>query len=137
MHVEISIFSIINSETGQPVHVENSTSSRSRLLYKLRTKILEREFSFEGFYTKRNSATNNLFYASVPDIPFPTLVPKYTPVPNPWKRVFKRVLNDLGNNVRSKINSFSEWIINHIPSQVKKPINKKSYNESKLFIQRN
>ena len=72
-----------------------------------------------------NNATNNLFDASVPDIPVPTLVPKYMPVPNPWKRVFKRVLNDLGNNVRSKINSFSDWLISHIPSQVKKPTNKK------------
>src|SRR6218665_1773192 len=89
------------------------------------TKIIERKFSFKGFYNKMNSATNNLFDASVPDIPVPTLVPKYTPVPNPWKSVFKRVLNDLGNNVRSKINSFSDWLINHIPSQVKKPTNKK------------
>src|SRR6218665_1957869 len=56
---------------------------------------------------------------------FQLFVPKYTPVPNPWKRVFKRVLDDLGNNVRSKINSFSDWLISHIPSQVKKPTNKK------------
>src|SRR6218665_1378313 len=72
-----------------------------------------------------NNATNNLFDASVPDIPVPTLVPKYTPVPYPWKRVFKRAFNDLGNNVRSTINSFSDWLISHIPSQVKKPTNKK------------
>src|SRR6218665_800108 len=56
---------------------------------------------------------------------FQLLCLKYTPVPNPWKSVFKRVLNDLGNKVRSKINSFSNWLITHIPSQVKKPTNNK------------
>ena len=42
-----------------------------------------------------NSATTNIIDASVPDIQVPTLVPKYTAAPNPWKRVFKRVLKDL------------------------------------------
>ena len=45
-------------------------------------------------------ATTHIIDASVPDIQVPTLVPKYTPMPNPWKRVFKRVLNDLRNKVR-------------------------------------
>src|SRR6218665_4114305 len=72
-----------------------------------------------------NSATTNIIDASVPDIQVPTLVPKYTAAPNPWNRVFKRVLKDLGNQVRSKINSFSDWLISHIPSQVKRPTNKK------------
>src|SRR6218665_1903923 len=72
-----------------------------------------------------DSTTINIIDASVPYIQVPILVPKYTHVPNPWKRVFKRVLKDLGNKVRSKINSFSDWLISHIPSQVNKPTNKK------------
>src|SRR6218665_3519442 len=72
-----------------------------------------------------DSATTNIIGASVPDIQVPTLVPKYTAAPNPWKRVFKRVLEDLGNKVRLKINSFPDWLISHIPSQVKRPTNKK------------
>src|SRR6218665_1256845 len=72
-----------------------------------------------------DSATTNIIDASVPDIQVPTVVPKYTAAPNPWKRVFKRVLKDLGNKVQSKINSFSDWLISHIPLQVKKPTNKK------------
>src|SRR6218665_3268764 len=72
-----------------------------------------------------DSTTINIIDASVPYIQVPILVPKYTHVPNPWKSVFKRVLKDLGNKVRSKINSFSDWLISHIPSQVNKPTNKK------------
>ena len=74
-----------------------------------------------------NKATKNLFDADVHDIQVPILVPNCTHVPNPWKSVFKRVLSDLGNKVRSKMNSFADWLINHrpIPSRVKKPINRK------------
>src|SRR6218665_513513 len=89
----------------------------------------ERKFLIMYFHLKDSiskwTCTTNIIDASVPDIQVPTLVPKYTPMPNPWKRVFKRVLNDLGNKVRLKINSFSDWLISHIPSQVKKPTNNK------------
>src|SRR6218665_4075666 len=72
-----------------------------------------------------NKATKNVFDADVPDIQVPILVQKYTHVPNPWKSVFKRVFRDFVNKVRSKMNSFADWLINNIPSPVKKPINRK------------
>src|SRR6218665_2961596 len=56
--------------------------------YTPRIKILNRVFSFKGFYIKMDRATTHIIDASVPDIQVPTLVPKYTPMPNPWKRVF-------------------------------------------------
>ena len=60
----------------------------------------------------------NLLDDPVPDIGIPTLLPS--------RGInFKNVLNELRNNIRSNINSFSDWLINHIPPIITKPVNDK------------
>ena len=60
----------------------------------------------------------NLLDDPVPDIGIPILLPS-------WRINFKNVLNELRNKIRSNINSFSDWLINHIPPIITKPVNDK------------
>src|SRR5688572_27071303 len=56
----------------------------------------------------------------VPDIKVPTLVPgKYTPPSNIWKSRFNNVLTEAKNKVRSKLNTFSDWLINYVAPREK------------------
>ena len=66
---------------------------------------------------------SNPLDAPVPDIKVPTLVPdKYTP---PWKSRFNDVLTQAKNKVRSKINSFADWLVNYVAPREKKPVNER------------
>src|SRR5688572_24941069 len=65
---------------------------------------------------------SDLLDAPVPDIKVPTLVPsKYTPPSNTWKSR----LTEAKNKVRSKLNTFSDWLINYVAPQEKKSVNEK------------
>ena len=69
---------------------------------------------------------SNLLDAPVPDIMVPTLVPgKYTPPSNTWKSYFSNVLNEVKNKVRSKLNTFSDWLINFVVPREQKPVNER------------
>src|ERR1043165_998551 len=69
---------------------------------------------------------SNPLNASVPDIMVPTLVPtKYTPPSKNWKSVFSDVLAETKNKVRSKLNSFADWVINFVTPPERKPINER------------
>src|SRR5688572_27416602 len=66
---------------------------------------------------------SKLLDAPVPVIDVPTLVPgKYAP---PWKSRFNNVLTEVKNKVRSKLNTFSDWLINYVAPREKKPANEK------------
>ena len=66
----------------------------------------------------------NLIDSPLPDIQVETLVPtKY--VPSPQRSVFKNVLGELKNKIKSEFNSFSDWLVSYIPPQVKKAVNEK------------
>src|SRR5688572_7004230 len=66
---------------------------------------------------------SNPLDAPVPDIKVPTLVPdKYTP---PWKSRFNDVLTEAKNKVRSKLNSFADWLVNYVAPREKKSANEK------------
>src|SRR5688572_17073189 len=63
---------------------------------------------------------SDLLDAPVPVIDVPTLTPgKYTPPSNTWKSSFSGVLEEVKNKVRSKLNTFSDWLINYIAPQEK------------------
>src|ERR1043165_5841072 len=69
---------------------------------------------------------SNPLNASVPDIMVPTLVPtRYTPPSKKWKSVFSDVLAETKNKVRSKLNSFADWVINFVTPPERKPINER------------
>ena len=69
---------------------------------------------------------SNLLDAPVPDIKVPTLVPgKYTPPSNTWKSRFNNVLTEAKNKVRSKLNTFADWLINYVAPREKKSVNEK------------
>src|SRR5688572_15558958 len=64
--------------------------------------------------------------APVPDIKVPTFVPgKYTPPSNTWKSRFNNVLTEAKNKVRSKLNTFSDWLINYGAPREKKSVNER------------
>src|SRR5688572_29060412 len=64
--------------------------------------------------------------APVPDIKVPTLVPgKYTPLSNTWKSRFNNVLIEAKNKVRSKLNTFSDWLINYVAPREKKSVDER------------
>ena len=68
----------------------------------------------------------NLLDAPVPVIDVPTLAPgKYTPPSNTWKSSFSGVLEEVKNKVRSKLNTFSDWLINYVAPQEKKSVNER------------
>src|SRR5688572_17999810 len=68
----------------------------------------------------------DLLDAPVPDIKVPTLVPgKYTSTSNTWKSRFNNVLVEAKNKVRSKLNTFSDWLINYVAPQEKKSVNER------------
>src|SRR5688572_30734069 len=69
---------------------------------------------------------SDLLDAPVPDIKVPTLVPgKYTPPSNTWKSSFSGVLEEVKNKVRSKLNTFSDWLINYVAPREKKSVNER------------
>src|SRR5688572_26446242 len=69
---------------------------------------------------------SNPLDALVPDIKVPTLVPdKYTPPSNTWKSRFNNVLTEAKNKVRSKLNSFADWLVNYVAPREKKSANEK------------
>src|SRR5688572_19130911 len=69
---------------------------------------------------------SNPLDAPVPDIKVPTLVPgKYIPPSNTWKSRFNNVLTEAKNKVRSKLNTFSDWVVNYVAPREKKPVNEK------------
>src|SRR5688572_25285125 len=64
----------------------------------------------------------DLLDAPVPDIKVPTLVPgKYTPPSNTWK---SRLI-EANNKVRSKLNTFADWLINYVAPREKKSVNER------------
>src|SRR5688572_11758623 len=68
----------------------------------------------------------DLLDAPVPNIKVPTLVPgKYTSTSNTWKSRFNNVLVEAKNKVRSKLNTFSDWLINYVAPQEKKSVNER------------
>ena len=69
---------------------------------------------------------SNLLDAPVPVIDVPTLTPgKYTPPSNTWKSSFSGVLEEVKNKVRSKLNTFSDWLINYVAPREKKSVNER------------
>src|SRR5688572_11893719 len=69
---------------------------------------------------------SNPLDAPVPDIKVPTLVPgKYTPPSNTWKSSFNNVLTEAKNKVRSKLNTFSDWLINYVAPREKKSVDER------------
>src|SRR5678816_3568364 len=65
---------------------------------------------------------SNPLDAPVPDIKVPTLVPgKYTPSSNTWKSH----LTEAKNKVRSKLNTFADWLINYVVPREKKSVNER------------
>src|SRR5688572_15463940 len=64
---------------------------------------------------------SNPLDAPVPDIKVPTLVPgKYTPSSNTWKSLI-----EAKNKVRSKLNTFADWLINYVVPREKKSVNER------------
>ena len=69
---------------------------------------------------------SNLLDAPIPDIKVPTLTPgKYTPPSNTWKSSFSNVLKEVKNKVRSKLNTFSDWLINYVAPREQKPVSER------------
>src|ERR1043165_9488794 len=69
---------------------------------------------------------SNLLDAPIPDIKVPTLTPgKYTPPSNTWTSSFSNVLKEVKHKVRSKLNSFANWLVNFVTPPERKPVNEK------------
>src|SRR5688572_21624606 len=68
----------------------------------------------------------NLLDAPVPVIDVPTLAPgKYIPPSNTWKSSFSGVLEEVKNKVRSKLNTFADWLINYVAPRETKSVDEK------------
>src|SRR5678816_2400196 len=68
----------------------------------------------------------NLLDAPVPVIDVPTLAPgKYIPPSNTWKSSFSGVLEEVKKKVKSKLNTFSDWLINYVAPREKKSVDER------------